>query len=181
MANDVRFQMPDMLGAGLEPSTEDALGSVGGAIEDLVQQINRALRRSRTIYIPGKGKVPLDKFGTEFLPWPGVMWAFEGTLAEAEKRKGWAICDGTNGTPDLRDSFVRGASANCDSGATGGSNTHTHGVNSIVMGGPDDTQADCGIGAGQGPTDSHKHPLSGNTDSGANVPVYYAVIWMMRL
>ena len=54
---------------------------------------------------------------------------------------GWALCDGNNGTPDLRDRFVVGAgSSNYTVGATGGSATvaltaaelpsHTHSLTS---------------------------------------------------
>ena len=39
---------------------------------------------------------------------------------------GWALCDGTNGTPDLRSRFVKGAAAGLDPGATGGAATHAH-------------------------------------------------------
>ena len=38
---------------------------------------------------------------------------------------GWAICDGTNDTPDLRDKFVIGAGSTYATGATGGEATHT--------------------------------------------------------
>jgi len=38
----------------------------------------------------------------------------------------WQICDGTNGTPDLRNRFVIGAGDSYAVGATGGSTTHTH-------------------------------------------------------
>lgn len=50
---------------------------------------------------------------------------------------GWAICDGTNGTPDMRDKFIVGASGNRDINVTGGHATtsislegleHYHGV-----------------------------------------------------
>lgn len=50
---------------------------------------------------------------------------------------GWAICDGTNGTPDMRDKFIVGASNNRDVNVTGGHATtsislegldHYHGV-----------------------------------------------------
>ena len=34
---------------------------------------------------------------------------------------GWQLCDGTNGTPDLRDKFVLGAGAAHEVGETGGS------------------------------------------------------------
>ena len=39
---------------------------------------------------------------------------------------GWALCDGTNGTPNLRDRFIVGAGSTYAPGATGGANTHTH-------------------------------------------------------
>jgi hypothetical protein len=45
-----------------------------------------------------------------------VMWS--GTLASVPT--GWALCDGQNGTPDLRDKFVKGWAAGVDPGGTGG-------------------------------------------------------------
>jgi hypothetical protein len=39
---------------------------------------------------------------------------------------GWLLCDGQNGTPDLRSKFVKGSAAGVDPGATGGALTHTH-------------------------------------------------------
>jgi microcystin-dependent protein len=38
---------------------------------------------------------------------------------------GWYLCDGSNGTPDLRDRFVIGAGSTYSVGATGGSTTQT--------------------------------------------------------
>lgn len=51
-----------------------------------------------------------------------VMWA--GLLASIPS--GWALCDGTQGTPDLRSTFIKGAAAGVNPGATGGAATHTH-------------------------------------------------------
>lgn len=45
------------------------------------------------------------------LPW----YSREGTVPE-----GWAICDGSNGTPDLRKKFLRGVSSFSDVGSSGG-------------------------------------------------------------
>ena len=45
------------------------------------------------------------------------MWS--GT--ESNVPAGWNLCDGTNGTPDLRDRFVLGAGISYASGDTGGS------------------------------------------------------------
>jgi hypothetical protein len=55
-----------------------------------------------------------------------IMWS--GALSSIPD--GWALCDGTNGTPDLRDRFIMGASDGEDPGATGGSISHSHTVNS---------------------------------------------------
>lgn len=39
---------------------------------------------------------------------------------------GWALCDGTNGTPDLRNRFIIGAGDIYNSGDTGGETSHAH-------------------------------------------------------
>ena len=56
-----------------------------------------------------------------------VMWS--GSIDDIPT--GWALCDGNNGTPDLRDRFVVGAGASYAKGATGGSKdavvvSHSH-------------------------------------------------------
>ena len=50
-----------------------------------------------------------------------VMWS--GLLSAIPA--GWALCDGSAGTPDLRSRFVKGAAAGIDPGATGGAALHT--------------------------------------------------------
>lgn len=57
-----------------------------------------------------------------------VMWS--GTLASVPA--GWALCDGQNGRPDLRDKFIKGWANGVNPGETGGAATHTHGVTSNV-------------------------------------------------
>lgn len=54
----------------------------------------------------------------------GVIVMWHGLLSEIPS--GWALCDGQNGTPDLRGKFVKGAAAGQNPGATGGAQTHTH-------------------------------------------------------
>lgn len=58
----------------------------------------------------------------------GTIKLWYGTLAAIPP--GWQLCNGTNGTPDLRDKFVPGAGGAYASGATGGADTlnlaHTH-------------------------------------------------------
>lgn len=48
-----------------------------------------------------------------------VMWS--GLIVNIPS--GWLLCDGTNGTPDLRNLFIKGADG--DPGSTGGAATHT--------------------------------------------------------
>lgn len=50
------------------------------------------------------------------------MWA--GLLSEIPD--GWQICDGSNGSPDLRSKFIKGSAVGVDPGVTGGAATHTH-------------------------------------------------------
>lgn len=52
------------------------------------------------------------------------MW--HGLLVDIPN--GWALCDGSNGTPDLRDRYVRGSSDGVDPGGTGGVALHSHGI-----------------------------------------------------
>lgn len=50
-----------------------------------------------------------------------VIWS--GTTSNIPS--GWALCDGQNGTPDLRDRFVLGGGGTNTVGSTGGEETHT--------------------------------------------------------
>lgn len=74
-----------------------------------------------------EGEVKSVVAGTEFymIPQGGIiMWS--GSLASIPT--GWQLCDGTNGTPDLRDRFVLGVSTGEDPGVTGGTSSHSHTV-----------------------------------------------------
>ena len=54
----------------------------------------------------------------------GAIALWLGTLANVPKN--WQLCNGTNGTPDMRDKFLKCANAGTEIGDTGGSNTHLH-------------------------------------------------------
>lgn len=73
-------------------------------------------------------------FGTTNIPTGGIIM-YTGVTAPS----GWALCNGQNGTPDLRDKFVIGAGNNYAYGTTGGyANTvlpvHTHNAVSTFTG-----------------------------------------------
>lgn len=59
-----------------------------------------------------------------------IMWS--GTEADALLiPSNWKLCDGTNGTPDLRNRFIVGAGDDYDIGETGGSKSVTLTANNI--------------------------------------------------
>ena len=75
------------------------------------------------------------KSGNELLP-TGVICMWSGSIASIPA--GWTLCDGTNGTPNLRDRFIIGAGSSYAVAATGGATSvvlatanlpsHGHGV-----------------------------------------------------
>ena len=106
----------------------------------------------------------------------------------------WALCDGTNGTPNLTDRFVISAGEGTYSvGATGGSEEkttsevadHDHNYSGVTdSAGGGEIHA---VGL-QDATGSHDHNYSGVTDSAGGhshdvnvMPPYYALAFIMRL
>lgn len=64
----------------------------------------------------------------------------------------WAICDGTNGTPDLTGKFVMGGTV---AGATGGSSTHAHTASSSSSGSVSGNVGSTTLTAAQMPSHNH--------------------------
>lgn len=78
---------------------------------------------------------------------------------------GWLLCDGTNGTPNLRDKFVVGAGSTYAVGATGGSANATLVSHSHTI-----TITDPGHTHTANVTDpTHTHNLPGGTSSGGTI------------
>ena len=91
------------------------------------------------------------------------MWS--GSVANIPV--GWALCNGSNGTPDLRNRFVVGAGSTYAVGDTGGqatANISSNVAGAHNHGGATGTHA---LTIGQMP--SHTHLLLGN-DRGTNTP-----------
>ena len=80
------------------------------------------------LHVNGEAKCEVG--GMEFYMVPqGAIIMWSGTLASIPS--GWALCDGSNGTPDLRNRFIYGVNSGEDPGGTGGSATipaHSHTV-----------------------------------------------------
>jgi len=81
-----------------------------------------------------------------------LMWY--GNLAFIPS--GWLLCDGSAGTPDLRDRFVVGAGSSYNVNATGGSNTVTLTVSQMAA-------HNHPVTASTGPAGTHNHPASTGT------------------
>jgi len=54
----------------------------------------------------------------------GSIFLWHGSIVSIPP--GWLLCDGNNGTPDLRDRFVIGAGSTYNPGASGGNVSHSH-------------------------------------------------------
>jgi len=92
---------------------------------------------------------------------------------------GFVLCDGTHGTPDLRDKFLVGAGNGYAVGANGGNVNHNHdftgdGHTHLIDPG---TKIQTGTGLTE-PT--HVDYAQGTTDNGDGRPPYYALAYIMK-
>ncbi len=129
----------------------------------------------------------LNTASTHYVPSGGIiLWS--GSTGSIPS--GWFLCDGSNGTPDLRDRFVVGAGSSYAVGATGGadsvtlstsqipSHTHTFSGTTSTIGDhthslPDGFGQDgypaieaagpTGANLSTGPAGAHSHTFSGTT------------------
>lgn len=125
-----------------------------------------------------------------------VMWS--GTLASIPTA--WVLCDGTNGTPDLRDRFIYGWTAGVNPGGTGGSATHTHDDHAAHSHGPGTLGGTTGVNSTQSAqlvgvinvaADGHTHAFTVTTgatannsaqshSSASNLPPYFKLAFIMK-
>lgn len=92
---------------------------------------------------------------------------------------GFALCDGTLGTPDLRNRFVVGAGGAYAVGANGGAINHNHSFTGdghlhLLPGG---TALGIGLDFAGDTTDD---PATGTTDNADHLPPYYALAYIMK-
>jgi hypothetical protein len=96
----------------------------------------------------------LDELKSIFFP-KGLISKWSGTIATIPS--GWYLCNGQNGTPDLRKKFIYGASTDAEIGTTGGSAdavvvSHSHSASS-------DSQGSHAHGAWTDTQGAHAHGL----------------------
>lgn len=108
----------------------------------------------------------------------GIIVLWDGALVDIPA--GWQLCDGTNGTPDLRNRFVVGAGDTYAVDDNGGATTHTHTFTGDGHG--HDIPANIDINAGANYADgTTQNPATGTTDAGSSLPPYYALAYIQKL
>jgi len=104
-----------------------------------------------------------------------VLWS--GAIVDIPE--GWVLCDGNNGTPDLRNKFVVGAGNTYAVDATGGVLQHNH---TFTADGHQHTLP-FGFNLALGGNFSNTTDIvqvAGITDNRANLPPYYALAFIMK-
>ena len=118
------------------------------------------------------GQIPVKPydFPSRFQPIPSggiIMWS--GSIASIPAT--WALCDGTNGTPNLKSRFVIGAGDTAyPVDGTGGDTSHAHSLFSPTP--PPDVFPSTGAGFLQ---------YAPSTDTVSHIPPYYALAYIMKL
>jgi microcystin-dependent protein len=148
----------------------------------------------------GAGSAPA--WGNAFVT--GMIMLWSGSIATIPS--GWVLCNGSSGTPDLRDRFVVGAGNSYAVGATGGSANatlvshshtattsisdpgHAHSYTSTAVPGGSGVASRIGVQVGAttstavtGITASTSISTEGSSGTNANLPPYYALAYIMKL
>ena len=121
-----------------------------------------------------------------------IMWS--GSIASIPT--GWALCNGSSGTPDLRDRFIVGAGNNYSVAGVGGTTdsqlpAHTHNVTNgsansfTAVTSVSDESINQGGGGGVNVADQESSTTftiqsAGISSTNQNLPPYYALAFIMR-
>lgn len=111
----------------------------------------------------------------------GLICLWSGAIADIPA--GWQLCDGTLGTPDLRNRFIVAAGDTFAPGDAGGAINHNHAFTGdshahdlpagdvIISSTPNGDLAYA----------TSTNPASGTTDNADGRPPYYALCYIMKL
>lgn len=172
--------------AGTLPIDLNGLNSAGWT--QLPTMLNKAnLLSDTTAAALGGVNTPNEAFMKVILP-AGVIVMWSGAANAIPS--GWALCNGSNGTPDLRNRFIVGAGNTYAVGATGGEATHTLTVNEIPAHSHSVTATNSGttemnnafeLFTRAGNAGSRSTKTSGSGAAHNNLPPYYALCYIMKL
>lgn len=149
-----------------------------------------ALSISRNV-VAQEGISALDIPIGAIISWDPLIRNAQGELT-GESREvpvGWQICDGSNGTPDLTDRFLKGETSRSSArvGQFGGAAEiaavadHTHSGNTDNTSGPaHGTPCSGNCGGYRTATHAHRFETSSNGahSHGSNLPPFYTVIYL---
>lgn len=201
----------------IKSSIKNTFPNISAAVTATEEDLNQAMRKDGStmtgpLVLSGNPTTNLQAATKQYVdsvfPTGGII-IWSGTLAAVPS--GWALCNGTNGTPDLRDRFVVGAGSTYAVGATGGSKdaivvAHSHTATSATAGSHShsysiplyseiggvnfvgDAPNNGQTGTWNGTTNTngnHSHTITvnstGSSGTDANLPPYYALAYIMKL
>jgi hypothetical protein len=180
---------------GIAITAGAGIGVTGGAVGQGVANV--AVQNTGVLSVTAGAGIAIDRsngnvtISNSAVPFvTGMIMMWSGAISNVPT--GWALCNGSSGTPDLRDRFIVGAGGSYNNGATGGSadsvvvshshsvsgttnvvGAHTHsviltGVGGVPPVGPEGGALHAGSGKDGVRTNSagaHEHTVSGSTNS----------------
>ncbi|MCK5617003.1 hypothetical protein KAR91_84860 [Candidatus Pacearchaeota archaeon] len=92
----------------------------------------------------------------------------------------WSLCDGTQGTPDLRNAFLYGNSVGTPPIVTGGEFTHNHdfATDGHIHIYPAGTDLPSGGGIS---SSTNSNVIAGTSDSDSQMPPWYSLCYIMYI
>jgi microcystin-dependent protein len=165
-----------------------------------ISELTNRQPNSSAVFPYSEGGVTYNATLNQIIP-TGVIMMWSGSIASVPS--GWALCNGTNGTPNLVDRFVVGAGVTTPAvGTTGGSKdaivvSHTHavtdpghshtaqlydaGVSGVGAFRSSNPQYAKGTPSTSSATTGITIAAAGSSGTNANLPPYYALAYIMKL
>ncbi len=156
-------QIRENFAAGI-PDIYTQKGQIGGATDNQTMEPVTPTADNQAL-VCDSSEVTGMKFNSGTVP-IGTIILWSGSVGSIPN--GWALCDGNNGTPDLRDRFIVGSGSSYNTGDNGGSasanlqHNHTLTTPTATGGAHTHTQSNTDIDG------AHSHAISGSTDAAYN-------------